>query len=347
MAARGAGASGAGAGSGSATTGSSADAAAAAVPPELLVSGILKWGLMLKQGGVVKSWKERFWVLFRDRLMYFEPTPGVGSGSAAAAAATSPTAAAAGAASPTVTTPTPASSSTSAALSGVTTLPAAAMARPRGVIMLADVRAVAPLRSRGAFQISLGSGASAGGSPAREYLVVASSDSERKAWMEAIQKAMFAPSQVAQLMQSAAELQRSGQLCSREVACIRAWLVSTNEADLEHAADMLRRAAATPAAGRVCDALESKLIDFTLADTEGDLMRTLQDMKYMCQEEATTASFRDRLVDAAMAQFADSTERMAAEMEERARAADGAGAASTADAPMLSLYGGARHGVRN
>jgi CheY-like chemotaxis protein len=64
------------------------------------------------------------------------------------------------------------------------------------VVRLSDVTAVSPLKSRGAFQVAVAANPSTGVS-SRDYLLVAPSDTERKAWMEAVQRAMLAPSRAA------------------------------------------------------------------------------------------------------------------------------------------------------
>jgi hypothetical protein len=41
-----------------------------------LLHGEIKRGILMKQGHVVKSWKERLFVLRSDRLCYYENEPG-------------------------------------------------------------------------------------------------------------------------------------------------------------------------------------------------------------------------------------------------------------------------------
>lgn len=262
--------------------------------------GVLKKGLMLKQGAVVKSWKERFFVLLKDRIVYLDPTE------------------------------------------WDPTRPHLGVGKAKGVLMLSDVKTVSPLRSRGAFQIAVAANASSG-VLSRDYLVVAASDTERKVWMEAIQKAMFAPSKVAQLMKQAGDLQRTGQLCTRQVACIRGWLTSAKDDDLERAGDMLRRAESVSREERGSDEMENALVDVQFADSESDLLRTLQALKHEVESADTTPSFRDRLVEIAMEQYSSSADKLAAALEEEAKVAQSSGGSSSA--PVVSMYGGMRHKV--
>jgi hypothetical protein len=272
---------------------------------------VLKKGLMLKQGAVVKSWKERYFVLYKDRLVYFDPSdvpvqiaatpPAVGSGSSPVAQ--------------------------SAASS---TLPAASKAK--GTLLLSEIRGVAPLSSRGAFKITMSSD--------REYLLVCGEgrgegegrggEVERNGWIEAIQKAVLTPSFTAQLMALNSELQRAGKMCKREAERVRAWLVSGEEKKAE---DALKAAKLRNKEDMGDDEMENLLVDFTFADNESELLRILQDLKRVVYARDTTTSFRDRFVGAAMNQYASSTEAYAAAVKGRD------------ESDLVSVYGGVRHQV--
>jgi hypothetical protein len=139
-------------------------------------AGVLKKGRLLKQGGLVRSWRERWFVLFSDRLVYFEPTEYDSSAPLAVAAS-----------------------------------------RARGALPLAAVTGVAALRARGAFCVSVGANA-ASGVAAREYLLVASGDVERRAWVDALQRACLAPSRAALVLRAATDALRRDALSAREAS---------------------------------------------------------------------------------------------------------------------------------
>jgi hypothetical protein len=205
--------------------------------------------------------------------------------------------------------------------------------------MLSDVTGVTPLRSRGAFQISVAANASTGVS-GRDYLLVAPSDTERKAWMEAVQRAMLAPSRAALVLRQTTELQRRGQLCSRESEVIRAWLMSGRDEDVECAVDLMGVAAGIAPGERGSDRLESLLVDFRIADTEGELLRVLQSLKTVLEEEDTTGGIRDRIMDVAMRQYSSSTERLSRALESQRAGSGGGGGGQSGDASGMSGEGG-------
>jgi hypothetical protein len=259
---------------------------------------IIRKGLLLKQGYVVKSWKERWFVLFRDRLAYYEPSDIVPD-------------------------------CTAAVLRNAT---------PRGVVRLADIQSVTPLRGRGSFQLSvadaLGGGVSAGGgggrgsgssgsgpspmSPGRpggngtegggggagrDFYLVAATEGEKRAWIEALQRAMFTPTRVAEVLQATTDMAAAGRLCSREAECAKRWLLLGTDAGLERANDVLRRAAALTPAQRCSDAAESLLLDFELAGSEAELLAVLAALRAALSAEDATPSARDRLVELAMTHY--------------------------------------------
>lgn len=244
-----------------ATRGSSAG-----LSPADAAAGVLKKGLLLKQGAVVRSWKERYFRLTAQALSYYDPAD------------------------------------------YDATNPSSASNKAKGSIMLSDVTAVTPLKSRGAFQVTVAANPTTGVA-GRDYLLVAPSDTERKAWMEAIQRAMLAPSRSALVLRQATELQKRGQLCSREAEVIRAWLVSGRDEDVDAAIDVMAAAARVPATERGSDRMEGLLLDFRLADSESQLLRSLQGLKTVFEEEDTTPSIRDRLMDIAMSQYARSADK--------------------------------------
>lgn len=227
---------------------------------------MLKKGLLLKQGAVVRSWKERYFRLTAQALSYYDPAD------------------------------------------YDTTNPGSTSNKAKGSIMLSDVTAVTPLKSRGAFQVTVAANPTTGVA-GRDYLLVAPSDTERKAWMEAIQRAMLAPSRSALVLRQATELQKRGQLCSREAEVIRAWLVSGRDEDVDAAIDVMAAAARVPASERGSDRMEGLLLDFRLGESEGQLLRALQGLKTVFEEEDTTHGIRDRLMDIAMSQYARSADR--------------------------------------
>lgn len=244
----------------------SSRSSSAGLTPADAAAGVLKKGLLLKQGAVVRSWKERYFRLTAQALSYYDPAD------------------------------------------YDATNPGSTSNKAKGSIMLSDVTAVTPLKSRGAFQVTVAANPTTGVA-GRDYLLVAPSDTERKAWMEAIQRAMLAPSRSALVLRQATELQKRGQLCSREAEVIRAWLVSGRDEDVDAAIDVMAAAARVPASERGSDRMEGLLLDFRLAESEGQLLRSLQGLKTVFEEEDTTASIRDRLMDIAMSQYARSADR--------------------------------------
>lgn len=196
--------------------------------------------MLLKQGYLVKSWRERWCVLFPDRLAYYDP------------------------------------SEWESAKEG-----SKASARPKGVLLLADVVGVTPLRSRGAFQVSVVGGASTGSSRSgdRDFYLVAASDAERSGWISALHASLFTPARPAVILRLAQEWREAGRLCGAEAARVCLWLGSGADADIERAAGLLARVSSAKPGERGTDALEGALLDFECAGSEGALLSALSSLR--------------------------------------------------------------------
>ena len=232
-------------------------------------------GILLKQGAVVKTWRERYFTLDSSSLGYYDVPTTVGA---------FPTGSA------------------------------------RGVIPVSSLRDVqvggsANTDGGGAFRIVFDAAAaldtygvsSTGAGGTREVVLLAPSDTERAKWVAALSSVAFSPARAVLALREVTAAWRAGRICSREWEMARALIAAGTEDSLKAAARVIDAGRVRGARMRAGDALESLLLDFSLAHSESALLGVLAGIRRVASSAPIPRAARERLVEIAVCKYGDGT----------------------------------------
>lgn len=215
----------------------------------------------MKQGYVVKSWKNRLFVLYSDRLEYYEPL---------------------------IDDRAP----DSAVSLDIPTYP------PRGIIRLAMVTNITSLRPSGLFRITTEDKSR---NISRDYLLNAPSDNTKIAWIEALQRTMYKPTSAAEILDSGTKLLNEGKLCSAELDLLRQWLGTGFDEDLKKSEDLIMEASIRCLESRGTDRIENLLVHLRYSPTESQLLAVINEIQsVMLEGYILPQDLRERLICVAL-----------------------------------------------
>lgn len=186
----------------------------------------------------------------------------------------------------------------------------------RGSISLKDIKCVQSMARRGVFELSVGSG--------RVFYFAARSDRDRDRWVAAINQAQFAPSMLAVLLRQVEDMRMAGLVSEADAAALSTQLLGSESVEaLASVAEQIRAKfdASVAEDGSCPEApeLDEMLARFAEARDERTLVASLAKLhKAMVSEEATQA-IRQRVIDAAIAQYGNADGRWTAVVQQAYR----------------------------
>lgn len=186
----------------------------------------------------------------------------------------------------------------------------------RGSISLKDIKCVQSMARRGVFELSVGSG--------RVFYFAARSDRDRDRWVAAINQAQFAPSMLAVLLRQVEDMRMAGLMSEADGAALSTQLLGSESVEaLARVAEQIRAkfdaSAAEGGSRPQAPGLDALLARFAQARDERTLVESLAKLhKAMVSEEATQA-VRQRVIDAAIAQYGNADGRWTAVVQQAYR----------------------------